>query len=113
MKIINLTLHELTGEQLQLLKNIAGNDYEIISSPQGKVFRTVDDRIEYANEVVKGLSNKDYVIIGGDTLFFVILTQKIIEENKLVTYLHADTERIRDKNDRFVFNFKGWIQWIV
>ena len=133
--IYNLTQHVLTPEQINALEKMFPNE-EIKHIPQGQIFSSIEQRETWAETWANTLSPEcnywdshdiaNIAIVGGDTASFMILQRLItkhqafadgeISEGRSTTvsrasvmFLVADTERIRDENDRFIFNFKRWL----
>ena len=133
--IYNLTQHKLSPEQINALESIFPNE-QLDPTPKGQVFSSIDDRQEWAEKWANTLSPEcnywnshdiaNIAIVGGDTASFMMLQRIItkrqsfadgeISEGRSTTvsrasvmFLVADTERIRDENDRFIFNFKRWL----
>ena len=133
--IYNLTQHKLSQEQINALESIFPNE-QLDPTPKGQVFSGIEDRLLWAENWANTLSPEcnywdshdiaNIAIVGGDTASFMMLQRIItrrqsfadgeISEGRSTTvsrasvlFLIADTERIRDERDRFVFNFKGWL----
>jgi len=137
MKIYNLTNHEMTSEQIDALQKMFPY-HELDVSPQGEIFNSMEDRMKWVDKWVEILSPKtnfydshsieDVAVIGGDTAAFSLLLKKIFYDRgfsegriyegastfdvhcrKKPTFVFADTDRIQDENNRFIFVFKRFL----
>ena len=120
MKIYNLTFHEMTQEQLDSLR-LRFPDAEIDVKPRGRVFS-----VDPANALIKReawvkevgeLIECNAAVVGVDTAAFMMLSAFhndslwTATSNVSTVFLAALSRRTRDANDRFVFEFQGWLEF--
>jgi hypothetical protein len=117
--VVNLTLHELSEEQLAALR-----EYDmVLTTPLGRIFTSTEDRKTWVKEISAAYSVDGRVtfIIGGDTAASMLLASDIVYSRiypdvlsyPLAHFLYANTERVRDSNDRFVFKFLDWGKFTI
>ena len=117
--VVNLTLHELSEEQLAALREFD----LVLTTPCGRVFTSTEDRSHWVKEVCGEfpIDGRVTFIMGGDTAASMLLVSEILYQRQypetlsypLAHFLYANTERVRDSSDRFVFNFLGWGKFTI
>lgn len=137
-RIFNLTLHELTEEQvLSLQKRFP--EAELDPNPRGVVFPVTEDsekacwkrakwvqtvpcalvNIAKNQRIFDGLKPVLAFIVGGDSAATIMMAEELGKSyimgsrmrREYVLFLASQTERIRDENGRFVFVHKGWMEF--
>lgn len=104
LRLLNVTAHDQSSYKEQLrecgVEVVANCSFDVDASHNDVMVREIaDDTIRnFADDV-------DGILVGGLTssMFYCILSALDIN----LRVFEIVTERIRDKNNRFVFNFKG------
>ena len=103
MKLLNATMHDQSAH----LEAFAALGLEVEATPSLRVHTSPPGAYELASEVTTAASREgfDGLLIGGrtDVMIYIALS---VAWSKLKLFI-AETERIRDENDRFVFNLVG------
>lgn len=102
-KLANCTMHS----QIALAEQYREFGYEVVGEPLLREVHGMEDAVTAAYEAVMEAKNAfvDGILLGGRT-DLVIYSAILAAEHNLEVYI-AETQRIRDENDRFVFQLVG------
>jgi len=101
-RLANATMHD----QIAYKEDFARLGFEVESTPLLREVKGARDAYALACEVIEQTKGKyDGLLIGGRTDVMIYLSI-LAPINRLELYI-AETERIRDANDRFVFRLSG------
>ena len=103
IKLANATLHD----QSQFLNDFAKLGFEVESTPRLRPVSGAKEAYNLACEVVEQARKEGYkgILLGGRTDLMIYIAVQAPAWG-LSLYV-AETERIRDEHDRFVFQLKG------
>jgi len=103
IKLANATMHD----QSNFLNDFAKLGFDVEATPRLRPVSGPKEAYELACEVVQQAKKEGFkgLLIGGRTDLMIYLAIEA-PAYKLDLYI-AETERIRDEHDRFVFNLKG------
>lgn len=103
LKMANLTMHD----QTEYLQNFAELGFEIEAVPRLKAVSNPREGLELATKIRRDLLAEgiDSALLGGKTDLSIYLAVELASHD--VQLYTVNTERVRDENDRFVFQFKG------
>jgi hypothetical protein len=103
IRLANATLHDQSNFR-EAFKNFG---FEVETTPRLRPVSGAREAYELAHEVVEQARKEGFngLLLGGRTDLMIYIAIQA-PAYKLDLY-QAETERIRDKNDRFVFELKG------
>jgi hypothetical protein len=103
IKLMNATMHDQSNFR-EAFKNFG---FEVEATPRLREVSGAREAYELANEIVQQAKKEGYdgLLLGGRTDLMIYIAVQAPAWG-LTLYI-AETERIRDKNDRFVFNLKN------
>ncbi len=103
IKLLNATMHD----QTQYIEDFKNFGFEVQSEPQLEVVAGGKEALELASDTVQKAIDGGYdgLLLGGRTDIMIYISH-LIEGTNLKLYL-SETERVRDENDRFIFNLVG------
>ena len=104
IKLANATMHPQNQYEAEL-KNLG---FKVVTEPLGENIltdATAEDIKEIADSIICHSINADAVLVGGLGSLTYYVIRRALYEN--ITPYEVITERIRDDEGKFVFNFKG------
>jgi hypothetical protein len=103
IRLANATMHDQSNFR-EAFKNFG---FEVEATPRLREVSGAREAYELANEIVQQAKKEGYdgLLLGGRTDLMIYIAVQAPAWG-LTLYI-AETERIRDKNDRFVFNLKN------
>jgi hypothetical protein len=103
IRLANATMHDQSNFR-EAFKNFG---FEVEATPRLREVSGAREAYELANEIVQQAKKEGYdgLLLGGRTDLMIYIAVQAPAWG-LSLYV-AETERIRDKNDRFVFELKG------